>query len=86
MAEPHALAIARGAGKTIALTQAAIDTARAEAYDHGWIAGCADVMRELERRGCFTTTRARREVERLRSRLGNPTDMVESPVEVQETR
>jgi hypothetical protein len=50
-----------------------------------WLEGARDVLAELERRRCFTTARARREVDRLRSRLGatstllNPSDMVQPP-------
>ncbi len=51
-----------------------------DARAQGWRDGVTDTLRELERRRCFTTMRAQREVTRLRERLGDPSDMVPSPM------
>lgn len=43
-------------------------------YSNGWRTGASDVLNDLERRGCFTTARARRQVERIRAALSLEVD------------
>lgn len=79
------LSAGRNTGKTArvtALTQAALDSVRAEAYSQGWREGCGDTLTELERAHAFTTAGARRTVTRIRKRLEldrEPSDTIKPP-------
>lgn len=62
----------RNAGKRATLTQAAIDSVRAEAYAGGHRDGQLEILTELERARAFTTMQARRTLWRIRQRLDAP--------------